>query len=303
MEELHFSSKPQVWQGTASQGEQRRVGLPDFCPVHRLCDECDALVLLCTLHANSYDQTSQMLLTCWIRTQQFVRVQWPSVWDFGRLGSWRGCQASKNPRLRDKLCFLHLDRIFGWKKKTHLWSSSNKRICPTEKDDAFAKEKEKSLQGRLKHPQTWVEGSHYRLAISMWMLLLCRHLFTIANPRWEWEALEKTKYSAEYESTETTYKKRWLKREAVLSTEVRVTDKSPLPLSILLAHLCMSWTNLKEMQKDQVFSSGTEHNPNRESHTQTWTTPRITHRQVWLLQGAGCHWLSRYGLCNRMTTL
>lgn len=124
MEELHFSlwsGKRQAWRKNSTM-----FGHPNSCPVH-------TLLLLLTSHANSYDQTSQMLLTRWMYSQQFLHVQWPSVWDFRRLGSWWGCQASRNPRLRVKFCFFHLDRIFGWKKKVHLWSSSNKRVSRTKK--------------------------------------------------------------------------------------------------------------------------------------------------------------------------
>lgn len=144
MEELHFSQRPKVWQGTSLQEEQH----PNSCPPHRLD-------LLLTSHANSYDQTSQMLLTCWMYTQQFLHVHWPSVWDFRRLGSWWGCQASKNPRLRVKFCFFHLDRIFGWKKKIHLWSSSIKRASPTKKGSCIYKRK-KCLQEGTKPPSNLI---------------------------------------------------------------------------------------------------------------------------------------------------
>lgn len=197
MKELHFSQRTKVWQGTTSQEEQNRVSHPDFCPVHALWNEGDALVLLHTLHADTYEQTSQILLPHWISSQQFVHVQWPSVWDFRRPGSWWGCQASKNPGLRVKFCFFHLNRIFGWKKKTHLWSSSNERICPTEQGDTFARGKNPKhvcREGR-NHPQTWVKPLDWRLAIPVRDAPPLHVSVYYINPQWEWEALEKTKHS------------------------------------------------------------------------------------------------------------
>lgn len=67
--------------GQAHRKNSTMLGHPNSCPVH-------TLVLLLTSHANSYDQTSQKLLTHWMYTQQFLHLQWPSVWDFRRLGSW-----------------------------------------------------------------------------------------------------------------------------------------------------------------------------------------------------------------------
>lgn len=75
------------------------------------------------------------------------------------LGFWEprkltGLPGIQNPRLRVTFWFFHPDRIFAWKKEMHLWSSRNKRACPTEKEEAFARGKTKVCRERQNHPQT-----------------------------------------------------------------------------------------------------------------------------------------------------
>lgn len=226
------------------------------------------------------------------------------------LGFWEprkltGLPGIQNPRLRVTFWFFHLDRIFGWKKEMHLWSSRNKWACPTEKEEAFAREKKK-FAGRDKTTLKLETGNSRMDAPPLQASVY------YTNPKWEWEALEKTKYSEAYESTGTTYKKRWVKSAAVSPKEFWVIDKSasipqhpacPNPyLSLMHAYVCILSIMVRigktcqstyvmdlfeRAAEGNMLGSGTQCNPERGKHTQTWMTPHTSHRQVRLLQGTG----------------
>lgn len=148
------------------------------------------------------------------------------------------------------------------------------------------------------------------------------------DPKWEREALEKSKYSEAYESTGTTCKKRWVKRAAVSSKEVRVIDESASPprhptcpnpyLSLWewAACLCMYgnyygqnwqklpiyvchgliWKSCRKVECSAQAHSVTQKGEN--THRREWPHRSVTDRLDYC-KVQGDRWLSSYGLCNR----
>lgn len=234
-----------------------------------------------------------------------MHVQWPSVWDFGSPGSWPGCQASKIPDLGSHSDSSTRTEFLHGKRKCTCEAPEISEHVQQRRKRHLQGEKQK-FAGRDKTTLKLETGNSHMDAPPLQASVY------YTNPKWEREALEKTKYCKAYESTGTTYKKRWVKSAAISPKEVWVIDKSaslpqhpacPNPyLSLMHAYVrilsimvrigktCQTTYVMDLFERaaeGKMLGSGTQCNPERGKHTETWMTLHTSHRQVRLLQGTG----------------